>query len=246
MRRKLLVLNLALVALAAAAGWRLREQWREGRSREQQVLRMKIPTPPAPAVSLERPPRQVTAGTYGDVAQQMLFAPDRNPNVIVEVAPPKPLPPLPVAHGVMNFGDGPVVILSEKPGGPHRGYSAGERVGGFKLLAVSAEEIVLEFDGQPLRKKLSDLKAAAEAPAPAAAAAPTAAALTSTAVGAAPAQSVLQTPSPNASGPGRVIHGQVRACQGGETSPAGTILNGMRKTIKKTPFGEICRWEPLQ
>ena len=57
----------------------------------------------------------------------MLFTRDRNPNVVIEVAPPKPMPPLPSAFGFMNFG-GPSVILTEKPGGPQRAYRPGEQI----------------------------------------------------------------------------------------------------------------------
>ena len=117
MRRRLILLNLVLLALVAAAAWRLRVNWLAGRAEESRVLRSagKSVEPPAQRpCGLRGPPCAVD---YSDVAQQVLFASDRNPTVVVEVAPVKPMPALPVAYGMMDMGSGPVVILSEKPGG---------------------------------------------------------------------------------------------------------------------------------
>jgi hypothetical protein len=158
------------------------------------------------------------------------------------------VPPLPVAHGVVNFGDGPLVILSEKQGGSHRGYAVGEKVGEFTLLAVNKNEIVLEFDGQRLSKKIEELMDRSEgqsgSPAPAAV---TSSTVTTTRVEAVQASAQPKVESTaNASGPGTVISGQIRACQPGEASPPGTVMNGLRKVVSETPFGKVCRWEPVQ
>jgi len=246
MRRKLLALNLALTAVIAVAAWRFRGQWQESRAREQRVLQSKPAPPPIPAPVSAQPPQAVTAGSYSEVAQQMLFAQDRNPDVVVDVAPPKPLPPLPVAHGVVNFGDGPMVILSEKEGAPHHSFSPGEKVGEFLLVAVNTEEVELEFEGQRVKKKLSELRGAATAPPPE----PSGAPAVRTEATVEPVQTVIPTKPVEPvgpMGPGREHPGSnTRACQPGDTSPNGTVMNGMRKFLKKTPFGELCRWEPLQ
>ena len=34
----------------------------------------------------------------------------------------------------------------------------------------------------------------------------------------------------------------VRACRPDDASPAGTVLEGYKKSIEKTPFGDACRW----
>jgi len=246
MKRKLLVLNLALIGLITAAGWRLRDQWRQGNAREQHVagLRQALAAVPAPAAA--QPPRTVTAASYSEIAQQMLFAQDRNPNVVVDATPPKPLPPLPVAHGLVNFGDGPMVILSEKEGAPHRGFSPGEKVGEFLLVSLNGEEIELEFEGQRVKKKFSELRSTGAAPAEP----PVAAVAARPEPVAEPAQTVIAAkpvPAVGPMGPGREHPGSnTRACQPGDTSPNGTVMNGMRKFLKKTPFGELCRWEPLE
>ncbi len=175
MRRKLAILNLVLLALIGLAGWRIRQTWLDARVRERQMFGRAfkpVPAPLLPAFPLAPP---LTAGAYLDVAEKVLFSKDRNPVVVVEAAPEKPMPPLPVFHGVMDLGQGPTVILSEKAKSPHRGYRIGEQVGQFKLVAVDPSELEFEWDGKQVRRKFEELvdKTPPEAPAaqPAAAAA---------------------------------------------------------------------------
>ena len=241
MRRKLLALNLILLALTAALTWHLRARWLEAQARREAVRSRPVqPAPVAPAVL---PPQQapVAAAGYNEVAQKMLFVKDRNPEVIIEVEPPKPMPPFPVAHGVMALGGPPVAILSEKPGAPHRGYRPGEKVGEFKLVAASTQELVLEWDGKQIVKKIEELRekavpqqtaaAAAQPPGP---------------VRGAPASPPTPPPAPAKPGPGVALGGEIRACTPGDASPAGTVIDGMRKVVTRTPFGEACRWEPIK
>jgi type II secretory pathway component PulC len=176
----------------------------------------------------------LSASTYGGVAQNMLFSSDRNPDVVVDVAPPKTVPAFPVAFGVMDFGRGPSVILSEKPGGSSRGYSAGDKVGEFTLVAVAADEVVFEFDGRKFPKKLRELKPESSGPpAPAVDSGPRATAVS------------VQSAVPLAvdTGPGAQLSDEVKACVPGDTSPAGTVRDGFVKVLNKTPFGSQCRWE---
>jgi type II secretory pathway component PulC len=178
----------------------------------------------------------------------MLFSQDRNPNVVVDVAPPKPLPPLPVAHGMVNFGGGPMVILSERPGAPHRTYSAGEKIGEFTLVAINNDGVVLEFDGREIKKSLQELRGSAEGQPPVQAEQappPQQAVTTVETVVQPPAQTTVETPSVQ-SGPGVVISGQVRACLPNDPSPPGTVIDGLRKLVNQTPFGKVCRWEPVE
>jgi hypothetical protein len=251
MKKKLLALNLVLVALTVLAWWRFREHQRAWSEREAKVLRTAPKAAPAASIPPQPAPQPVKAASYMDVAQRLLFAPDRNPNVVIEVAPPKPLPPLPVLHGVANFGDGVLVILSEKPGAPHKSYTAGEKVGEFTLVAVNRDEIVLDFEGRKITRKFSELIDRNEPPAAAAALSPAVAPSTVGAAApeepkpqAAPAPSTVSNAS--SSGPGVTLFGQVRACVPGDTTPPGTVVNGLRKVMTETPFGKVCRWEPAQ
>jgi hypothetical protein len=43
--------------------------------------------------------------------------------------------------------------------------------------------------------------------------------------------------------PGGELSAGIKACQPGDTSPAGTVADGMRKVIKPSPFGSRCFWE---
>lgn len=235
MKRKLILLNVALAVLAAAAGWQLRAKWREGRAQERKVLQQSAKpavAPPPPA--LEAPPPAKAAG-YSEVAQKTLFSKDRNPNVVVEVAPPKPVPEFPVAYGIMNLGGSSIVMLSAKQAEPSRRYSPGDKVGEFTLADVENDAIVLEWDGRQFRKSLKELRpAAAAAPA---AAAPAAAAATTVV---APVRTAVASADP---GPGAQTTEEHRDCQAGDTAPAGTIRNGYRKVLVPSPFGDFCRWD---
>ena len=235
MKRKLILLNIALVVLAAAASWQLRTRWLEGKAQERKVLAQSakpVVAPPPPALETPQPAK---AAGYSEVAQKTLFSRDRNPNVVVEVAPPKPVPEFPVAFGIMNLGGNSVAILTTKQGEPSHRYSPGDKVGEFILTDVENDAIVLEWDGRQFRKSLKELRAAA--PAAPAAAAPAAVAARTVVE---PVRAAVASPDP---GPGAQTTEEHRDCQGGDTAPAGTIRNGYRKVLVASPFGDLCRWD---
>ena len=235
MKRKLLLANLALLAAAVGGAVHLRREWAEARTREQAVLGKRLKPAPAPRMAAQPAAEAVKATVYSDIAQKMLFSKDRNPTVVVEPPPPPkvvPVPPLPLFHGVVNLGDGPIAIMSLGKG-PHRDFQPGDQVGEFTLVAVEDEELVLEWKGKTIRKRFDEILDRG-APAPQAGG-PTAAA-------AAAAQAPKPvTPAP--AEPGADLAGGMRACQAGDSSPAGTVADGMRKVIKPTPFGSRCYWE---
>ncbi|MCS6952899.1 MAG: hypothetical protein RMK57_07855 [Bryobacterales bacterium] len=239
MRRKLLVINLILTALVAGAALRLRRQWIEGQERTRQLFRSAAQPPASPAAVSFAPLQPLTAASYLAAAEKLLFAKDRNPTVVIEPAPPKVIPPLPVLHGLVNFGDGPLVILSEKPGGPHKAYAVGEKVGDFTLVSVGDSQIVFEWEGERIRRRLEELvERRAQEPAPASEGIPAPAPVQAP-------QTTVVTPS-EAEGFGPSLGNEMRACLPGDTSPPGTVRAGMRKVVTPTPFGQVCRWEPVQ
>ena len=251
MKRRLAILNLLLCALIAAAGWQLRRASLESGEREHRMRKLpaKAATPPSLPPAKEVQP--LAAAAYSDIAQRMLFTKDRNPTVVVEVVTPKPMPPLPVAFGVIQFADGPTVIMKEKPGAPERGIRPGEQIGEFTLISASSEEVALEWNGEKITKKLADLAERGEQAA-------TPVATVQPAVGAAPAASPGATPAPpqaagvNATSVGQSgafgvdLSGGNRACQQTDASPGGTVKDGMKKVVAVTPFGTSCRWEPVK
>jgi hypothetical protein len=236
------MLLLGSVALCASI---LRQRWDEGRLREQRMLQAMLPVAAAPVLSPLQPVTPAMATSYIEVAQKMLFARDRNPNVILDPPPPPPpppvMPPLPVAYGIMNLGAGPTAILAEKAGGKSRVYSAGERIGAFKIVAMNNQEILFDWDGKPVKRRLEEL-------------------VDRTNRGPIPAPAAENTPAPvqaasasktvslgeNKAGPGTAMTEETKACVAGDTSAPGTVQDGMRKVVTKTPFGDSCRWEKVK
>jgi len=234
-KRKLLFANVALLALSAAIIVHLRRSYVETRAREKGVLSQHIRPIPPPPTTPRPAPEPMRPAAYSDIAQKMLFAKDRNPVVVVEPPPPPPkpkMPALPVFHGVINMGDGPIAILSEGPKAPHRDYQPGDQVGAFKLVSVNSDELVLEWEGQTITKKVDEMIDRNEPATPAASAAPV--------------EPAAPPPAPVATAaakPGLELPTGIRACVSGDTSPEGTVADGMRKVIKPTPFGSRCYWE---
>jgi hypothetical protein len=157
--RRMVLLNLALLALVGALGWVLRANWLEAQARERAVLRRRV-APRAVLAPPSIPGVQAAApAEYIDVANKMLFSKDRNPIVVVE--PPKPapepvMPALPSYSGQMSIGE-PVIFLSVAKDVQHS-YHAGEQVGDFKLASFDQDNIVLEWKGKTVERKLEDLR----------------------------------------------------------------------------------------
>ncbi|HSR05709.1 MAG TPA: hypothetical protein VLM42_01045 [Bryobacteraceae bacterium] len=160
MNRRIVLLNLALLALVGALGWVLRANWLEAQARERAVLRRQV-APKAVLAPPSLPPVPAAApAEYIDVANKMLFSKDRNPIVVVE--PPKPapepvMPALPSYSGQMSIGE-PVIFLSVAKDVQHS-YHAGDQVGDFKLASFDQDNIVLEWNGKTVERKLEDLRA---------------------------------------------------------------------------------------
>ena len=243
MRQRLLLLNLVLLVAIAAAGWQLRRFWVDAHARKSAVLAQKSPPAPPPPVVPASAPTAVAATSYADIAQKLLLAKDRNPQVVIEVAAvvEKPLPPLPAVHGVMNLGDGPTVVMSSKTGAAHHAVHPGESIGDYKLVSVDGEEIVLAWEDKTVRKKLEELivrrveKAPEEASRTGGQSAPT-----TTPPPATPPRAQAQ------GSPGVPLSDGIHACLAGDNSPAGTVSGSLKKVIEPSPFGPRCRWVPAQ
>jgi hypothetical protein len=235
MKRRLIALDVILAGLLGLVVYRFVVVRRNALEREARVLGAKIAPakyPPLPALAAPQP---VTAVDYVDIAQKLLLARDRNPNVIIDPAPPPPkppMPPLPVAYGMMLVGE-PAIILSEKPGAEQKLYHKGEQVGAFRVISFDRSQIVFDWDGEKVVRKPEELVSKSEPPPEAAAPAP------------APPPSQQQA-APQPLGPGADIGGGYRACQPNDAMPSGTVVNGMRKLEAATPFGKSCRWEPVK
>jgi hypothetical protein len=243
--RKLIALNLVLLALGAGMIWLLRLRWLEVQAHERAIFeqaahaRAVLPLPPVAA------PKPVAAADYLDVAQKTLFSKDRNPVVVIELPPPKPEPPLPALpfyHGQMTIGE-PVVFLSTVGNGDQRGYHAGEKVGPFELVSFDRESITFDWNGKTVERKLQELVPKETPPAPSQAAAQTfAPAPSAAAVSLAPSplKAVGAEKEPSL---GVDMGAGYRGCVGGDNSPSGTVKDGYRKIVVQTMFGQSCHWE---
>ncbi|HUP02385.1 MAG TPA: hypothetical protein VMU19_00255 [Bryobacteraceae bacterium] len=238
MRRKILLLNVALAGASIYAGLRVRDGLRAANQRESAELARRAaatPQPPLPALPAVPP---VLPVDYADVAQKMLLDKSRNSTVIVETPPappPKVMPAMPFYHGQMRLpGESPTVILSATSGGAQQEVHPGESIGEFKLLAANSQELTFEWDGKKVSKSLDELLDHG-APAQAAAAA-------------APAARPLVAPPPapeapkSAMGPGKDINPEVKACVANDSYEDGAVVDGYRKSVVRSPFGVACQW----
>ncbi|MEO5923488.1 MAG: hypothetical protein ABIR70_06650 [Bryobacteraceae bacterium] len=246
MNRKIVVLNVLLLALLVWLGMQLRASWLEAKAREAAVLArgakpgQQVAPPAVPGVDPAVP------AEYIDVAQRMLFSKDRDPNILIDPpAPPpppppeKPVPPLPSYYGQMSIGE-PVIILSTDRN-PQKSYHVGDKVGEFTVAAFDRDSVTLEWNDKTLVHTVKELTPKeAERPVQVAAA-----------PAAAPAANVARsiskmgdnTPkSDPAMGP---LNGRFATCLPEDTSPDGTIRNGYRKKLVPGMMGVTCMWEPI-
>ena len=236
---KLRLLDLGLLMLAGLLYWHLRVEWTGSRARDLALLHGALPAARVRGLTPLDKVGAVTAADFADVATQNLFSKDRNPNVIVDPPPPakeKPQPPFPVAYGVMLWdGVPPTVVLSERAGGAQRGYHPGDTIGPWTLVSVDSSYAEFEWDGKEFKKRIDEL---IDRAAVAQAAAPPAPAAAATAKSVAP-----QTLSTSHSGPGIDVGAGFKACNAGDNSPDGAVVDGMKKVVIATPFGSSCHWE---
>lgn len=247
MKRNLMLLNVALLALVCLLGWYVRLKWIEGQTQEEKIRISAVKPPAVPPLPPLKKVQPLDGPAYATVATKNLFSPDRNPTPIPDPPPPPPpapkMPPLPAAYGVMLWdGLPPTVVLGEPGKGGQKGYHPGDKIGQFTLVSVNNKEIVFDWNGKQITRRLDEImekNLVAQQDAvntPAAAAQPAAAA---------PAAAALDSNlSANVNGPGKE-NGGVRMCNPGDTSPPGTTADGYVKKVNTTPFGVTCRWEPI-
>jgi hypothetical protein len=252
-RRRLIILNVALFAATAVGLWRFRSDYRQAQERYG-VLRLAAPAPaPAPKPASPAPP--VQPGSFLDAAAKYLFSPDRNPTVVVEAPKVKPRPELPVLYGVLDVGGGPIALLAAKPNERHKPVRVGESIGDFKLLAAASDQITLEWEGEKIEAAVAELRPRLAPEAPAAGGAAAAASAGGGAAAPGPASKNATVLSPNISGrPGEYLigapmqgaAGTIYASPPGDTAPHGTVHQGKRKVVRQTPFGQQSWWEDVQ
>jgi hypothetical protein len=244
LKKRLVLLNLVLLATLVLLGWQLRQKVRQAKQRETAMLSKTIPAAPVPGVAAlpKRSPLDATA--YQDTVAKNLFSKDRNPSPIPDPpAPPPPPPPqpaFPVVRGVMLWnGAPPTAVMSVQKGSTEQhGYHPGDKVGEWKIVSVDNKYIGLEWNGQQFLKRIDELIdrtpiVMAEAPAPQS---------TVQATPAAPSKNLSETKN----GQGADMGADYRGCVADDKSPPGTVVDGRKKMVNETPFGSVCRWEPVK
>jgi hypothetical protein len=247
LKLKLIALNLLLVIALSAIVWQATVRWNEAQATRRNNLSVKVtPIPPPPLVPAPKPDA-APAAKFADVATKNLFSKDRNPTVVID--PPKveeqrKMPSLPVVYGVLGLPSGTKAIMAEKSGLASRSVHTGDTIGEFKIASLDSLNIVFDWDGKQISKKIEEL---IDRTNPAGQASP------QVSSGAVPSGGAAQPPpqpqnnsQPVAAGPGKeTIPGQ-RACVSGDTSPAGTVVGGYKKNSTPTPFGAVCTWVQVQ
>lgn len=241
MKTRLRIVNVLLFVACGFVVWQMRANHLEHQGRMDRVFSVETQDAPAPEMAIEPLPAPPKAADYSQVAMRMLFAQDRNPNVVEEKKPepePKKMPELPVLHGVMNLGDGAIAMMSETDGGTQGTYKAGDSIGEFKLVKIASDRITFEWDGKELTKLASELRGSPES-------APRKAKAATRPKPAAEAAKAAPPPPPSKPGSGKDVGGRERACQPGDTSPDGTVVDGYVKKTVYSPMGAVCMWEPV-
>jgi hypothetical protein len=242
MKTRLRILNLVIVAVCGLAVWQMRANHIEHQSRLDQTFSVQLPEAQAAELAIDPLPAAPPAAEYSEIAMRMLFAQDRNPNVVEEKPPapePKKRPDLPVLLGIMNLGDGNEAMMSETAGGAQASYKDGDTIGEFKIVKIASDRITFEWDGKEFTKTAAELRGSGASPAPRKA---KSAAETPVAAKAPPPPPA----TPVKPGRGKDLGGGNHACVDGDNSPEGTVVDGYVKRYASTPFGKVCNWQPVK
>ena len=236
------MLDLGLVAALALLGVQLRQERIRAHAREQALLYPGSKLNATGALAPLPKVQPLTATSYSDIAAKNLFSKDRNPNVILDpVIPPpeKPVPPFPVARGVMLWGGvPPTIVLADKAGGQQRGYHPDEKIGEWKIVSIDNSYVVFEWNGKQFKKRIDELLDRTPlmmAEAPPQAAGP-----------AAPAKPAQSLSANGTAGPGIDTGAGLKGCVPGDKTPSGPIVDGYKKVVSQTPFGAGCQWEQVK
>ena len=242
MKKRLLLLNFVLLGALVLLLAQLRQKYLQAKQRETAMLSLSVPAARVAGVPALTKGGPVDATAYQDTIAKNLFSKDRNPAPIPDPPAPPPPPPVqpafPVVRGVMLWsGAPPTAVMSLKGSQEQHGYHPGDTIGDWKLLSVDNKYLTLEWKGQQFIKRIDELVdrtpiVMAEAPPPQAA----------PAAAAPPAKNLSESKN----GQGADMGADIRGCVADDKSPPGTVADGRKKIVNATPFGTVCRWEPVK
>jgi hypothetical protein len=238
LKPKLIALNVLLLAALAVIVWEGRARWKDAQAERQASLNAKSKPAAVKTLPPAAPPAAAQPVQYADVATKDLFAKDRNPNVIIDppkIEVPKPMPALPVVYGVLGLPSGTKAIMAAKQGGAGKSVHEGDQVGEFKIVSLDTKNVVFDWDGTQVSRKIDDLIDRSSA----------------TTQSQGPAVALAPAPAPVVPGPAKTDDAKAaeKPCVPGDNSPAGTVVDGYRKAYAAamTPFGPMgCHWVAVQ
>ena len=250
MRRKLLFLNIVLLVMLLFGTAELVSRIYEAEERHSSVL-AKTEGKDSPSLPGPEEAVRLRPANFRTIVDRLLFSPDRNP--VIEVEEPEQeraeRPAYPLLVGVMDFGEGPIAMMSETARGTPRPVAVGEKVGEFTFLAVVGDRITLEWSGQKFEVGEEELTGATKEPA-------------NRRVNAGIQRPVVTRSSTKAASSGNLgggkpksvsgkhyigslLSGQVgrRAADPNDGVADGTRSQGWVRRVRKTPFGSQHWWE---
>jgi hypothetical protein len=240
LKKKLILLDVTLLAVLVLLGSQLRQKYLQAQNREKAMLSQSLPAAAVPGLPALTRAASLDATAYQDTVAKNLFSRDRNPTPIPDPpAPPPPPPPqpqFPLVRGVMLWNGLPptIVMSTQKGGADQRSYHPGEKIGEWKIVSIDNKYVVLEWSGKQFQKRIDELMDRTPIMVAEAAPPPN--------QPAAPAKNLAESKN----GQGADLGAGIKACAAGDKSPPGTVVDGRKKIVSPTPFGEVCRWEPVQ
>ncbi|HYR89050.1 MAG TPA: hypothetical protein VE422_33555 [Terriglobia bacterium] len=149
--RRLLILNLVLVAVLVAAAVRFHNSWIMFRATHEAGA-IQPQAESLPRIVSTAVPNSAAPADWTDIPSRNPFSFDRTDIAILEpkappAPPPVPLGPKPILFGTVNLGkDNTAVVAPGQPAGNRNSKSmkVGEVIDGWKIVEISDKSIVIE------------------------------------------------------------------------------------------------------
>jgi hypothetical protein len=255
MKRKLTLLNLALLALLVAGGLEFNRRVEQANARYEILSRFDEPKD-APAFPSPEARVRVRQADFLPIVDRMLFYEDRNAIVEVEAPSEKVVvrPDLPVLSGVMNLGEGPIVLMADTPKDYPRPVAVGEKVGEYTFLGLAGDKLKLAWQGEQFEVSQDSLAGELASNTSGGAARSGGASGGGSAARRAAASRRRETRAETKPQPetrkeiggryniGTEIRPGVFRADPRDSAPAGTEFEGYRKVVNPTPFGNQSWW----